>query len=75
MLSSSTGKNIGLQDEIRTLRERIRLLESKASEHQHTITLLEDSEGKSRAWLDHSPVCTKIVVLNLNSQYMSKASN
>ena len=30
-------------------------------------------EDKSRAWLDNSPVCTKMVDLELNLQYMSAA--
>ena len=34
---------------------------------------LKDFEVKSRAWLEHSPVCTKIVDLDLNLQYMSHA--
>ncbi|MFC1548617.1 PAS domain S-box protein [Candidatus Omnitrophota bacterium] len=34
---------------------------------------LKDSEKKSRTWLEHSPVCTKIVDLDLNLQYMSRA--
>ncbi len=34
---------------------------------------LADSERRSRAWLDHSPVCTKIVDSDLNLQYMSSA--
>jgi len=34
---------------------------------------LRDSEKKSRTWLEYSPVCTKIVDLDLNLQFMSKA--
>ncbi len=34
---------------------------------------LRDSEKRSRAWLEHSPVCTKIVDLDFNLQYMSTA--
>ncbi len=32
-----------------------------------------ESEKNSRAWLEHSPVCTKIVDLDFNLQYMSTA--
>jgi len=32
-----------------------------------------DSERQSRAWLDFSPACTKIVDLDFNLQYMSRA--
>jgi PAS domain S-box-containing protein len=34
---------------------------------------LRDSEKRSRAWLEYSPVCTKIVDLDFNLQYMSTA--
>ncbi len=34
---------------------------------------LLDSERRIRAWLEHSPVCTKIVDLKFNLQYMSYA--
>jgi PAS domain S-box-containing protein len=34
---------------------------------------LNASERKSRAWLESSPACTKIVDLDLNLQYMSNA--
>lgn len=31
------------------------------------------SEEQSRTWIEHSPICTKIVDLNYNLQFMSKA--
>ncbi len=34
---------------------------------------LWEAERKSRAWLEHSPACTKIVDLDFNLQYMSNA--
>ena len=34
---------------------------------------LKISEEKNRAWLDSSPVCTKIIDLDFNLQYMSSA--
>lgn len=34
---------------------------------------LKKSEQRSRAWLEYSPVCTKIVDLDFNLQYMSQA--
>ena len=34
---------------------------------------LQDSERASRAWLENSPVCTKVVDLDFNLQYMSEA--
>ena len=73
MSDSYTRTKAELLDEIRKLRERIDLLESTASEHQHVVARLRDSERKRRAWLDHSPVCTKIVDLDFKLQYMSKA--
>jgi diguanylate cyclase (GGDEF)-like protein/PAS domain S-box-containing protein len=34
---------------------------------------LRFSEEQSHAWIDHSPICTKIVDLDLNLQFMSSA--
>lgn len=34
---------------------------------------LRFSEGQSLVWIDHSPICTKIVDLDLNLQFMSTA--
>jgi len=36
-------------------------------------SLLRDAEKRSHAWLEHSPVCTKILDLDFNLQYMSSA--
>ena len=74
MSASSTKTKAQLLDEVRELREHVDKLESTASERQHAgELLLWDSERKSRAWLEHSPVCTKMVDLDLNLQYMSRA--
>lgn len=34
---------------------------------------LKDSEKRSRAWIENSPVCTKIVDTDFNLQYMSES--
>ncbi len=34
---------------------------------------LKESERRTRAWLENSPVCTKIIDLDSNLQYMSRA--
>ena len=73
MSANSTKTKAELLDEVRKLRERVELLESMASERQHAEQLLKESEKKSRAWLEHSPICTKIVDLDFNLQYMSTA--
>ncbi|MCP5007148.1 MAG: PAS domain S-box protein [Planctomycetes bacterium] len=39
----------------------------------NTEKRLKDSERKMRAWIENSPVCFKIVDLDLNLQYMSAA--
>lgn len=62
-----------LQDEVRTLRECVDKLENTTSERPHAEGPLWDSERRSRAWLENSPVCTKIVDLDFNLQYMSSA--
>lgn len=42
-------------------------------QHIRDITALEESEKLNRCWLENSPVCTKIVDLDYNLQYMSTA--
>jgi PAS domain S-box-containing protein len=37
------------------------------------IKNLLETEKRSHAWLDHSPVCTKVVDLDFNLQFMSRA--
>ena len=44
----------------------IDITERKQAEHR-----LRDAEKKSRAWLEHSPVCTKILDRDFNLQFMS----
>ncbi len=56
------GAGIGFVINARDITER-RLAEEK----------LADAERRSRAWLSNSPVCTKILDLDFNIQYMSKA--
>ena len=73
MLDSSTKSKTQLLDEVRKLQERVEELERTASEGQHAQTLLKESERRSRTWLEHSPVCTKILDLDFNLQYMSSA--
>ncbi len=34
---------------------------------------LRDADRKSKAWLDHSPMCTKVIDKDLNLQFMSRA--
>ena len=43
------------------------------TERKQVEERLRDSERRSRAWLENSPVCTKIVDLDFNLQYMSSA--
>lgn len=43
------------------------------TKQKQTAALLDDSNRKSHAWLENSPVCTKIVDLNFNLKYMSSA--
>jgi PAS domain S-box-containing protein len=59
---------------------KLKELEMKAAESLGAeISLVESeerlkaSEAKSRAWLEYSPVCTKIVDLDFNLRYMSSA--
>lgn len=43
------------------------------TESERTKSQLRESERQSRAWLEHSPVCTKIVDLDFNLQYETSA--
>ena len=43
------------------------------SKWKQTEEELRGSEKRSRAWLEHSPVCTKIVDLDFNLQFMSSS--
>ncbi len=49
------------------------ILQLEIKEHEQTEERLKLSEERSRTWLEHSPVCTKIVDLDFNLQYMSSS--
>lgn len=53
------------------LKAKIEELEKSETEAQDVKNRLKESELKSRIWLENSPVCTKIVDLDFNLQYMS----
>ena len=55
------------------LEQRVEGLEQVESKYKQLELDLKDSDKKSRAWLEHSPVCTKIIDLDFNLQYMSSA--
>lgn len=55
------------------LRASIDELQKSEIEIQKIENRLMESELKSRAWLENSPVCTKIVDLDFNLQYMSSS--
>ncbi len=55
------------------LKQRVEGLEQVESKYKQLELDLKDSDKKSRAWLEHSPVCTKIIDLDFNLQYMSSA--
>ncbi len=55
------------------VQERTQQLESEITEREKVAKELHRSEIKSRAALENSPVCTKIVDLDFNLQYMSRA--
>lgn len=47
--------------------------EQLLQEIEQLKTKFSESESKSRLWLENSPVCTKIVDLDFNLQYMSSS--
>ena len=55
------------------LRQRVRELEKIESERKQVELELKNSQQKDCVWLENSPVCTKIVDLDFNLQYMSVA--
>jgi len=62
-----------LLDEIQDLHKSVNILENAALKYQHTSKLLQISEKENHDWLEHSPVCTKIISPDLNLIYMSSA--
>jgi PAS domain S-box-containing protein len=55
------------------LEQRVKELTQFESECKQLELKLKDSDKKNRAWLENSPICTKIVDLDFNLQYMSSA--
>ncbi len=55
------------------LEQRVKELEKETIKRMHAEEALRDSEKRSRAWLEHSPACTKIVDRDFNLQFMSSA--
>jgi len=51
--------------------ERIMREWRQITERKQAEDALKEAEGKNRAWLEYSPVCTKILDLDFNLQYMS----
>jgi PAS domain S-box-containing protein len=62
-----------LVKELEEVRERLAESDNLNIKYKRMGAILQDSELSSRAWLEHSPVCTKIVDLDFNLQYMSAA--
>ncbi len=55
------------------LEQRVKELTQFESDCKQLELKLKDSDKKNRAWLENSPICTKIVDLDFNLQYMSSA--
>lgn len=70
---TDTRSKAQLLAENQKLAARIEALEQTAARQQQAEDLLRSTERQSRAWLEYSPVCTKIVDLDFNLQYMSTA--
>jgi PAS domain S-box-containing protein len=62
VLHDNNGEIVGYQSSVRDITERKKIEEK-----------LKDSEKRSRTLLAHSPVCTKIVDLDFNLQFMSES--
>ena len=55
------------------LLKRVAELEQAETQRRQVESKLADVEKKSRIWLEHSPVCTKIIDRDLTLRYMSAA--
>ena len=55
------------------LEQRVKELEKETIKRMHAEKALQDSEEKSRTWLECSPACTKIVDRDFNLKFMSSA--
>ena len=53
--------------------KRVEELTQEIVERKKVEKKLRRSEKRNRAWIEHSPVCTKIVDLDFNLQFMSTA--
>ena len=51
----------------------IRQLHNQIEARKQAEKKFKDAEKQNRAWLEASPVCTKIIDLDFNLQYMSQA--
>jgi PAS domain S-box-containing protein len=55
------------------LEQRVKQLEKIELAYEQSERKLHQAEQRSRAWLENSPVCTKMLDLDFNLQYMSSA--
>ncbi len=62
-----------LHDHAEELKRSNTALNAEIAEHKLLEKKLKAAEKKNRTWLEHSPVCTKILDLDFNLQYMSAA--
>lgn len=68
----TTTRHVFSQDDVHFLQNVANVL-AAAIQRGRAEEALWESQRKSRAWLEHSPLCTKIVDLDFNLQYMSQA--
>jgi len=73
MSASNTPSKAQIQDESRSVLQHTDVVDVAGNTQGRAEQRLWDSERRSRAWLECSPVCTKIIDLDFNLQYMSSA--
>ncbi len=56
---------------LKEIQKTVNRLQESSCEFEQAKELLGESERKCSAWLEHSPVCTKIVDLDFKLRYMS----
>lgn len=62
-----------LMEKLQEAEEKLRSTQEELDSLREENRLLRETDRRSRAWLEHSPVCTKVLDLDFNLMYMSNA--
>lgn len=62
-----------LEDQVKDLELKMAAMQEELIALRSENRVLRETDRRSRAWLEHSPVCTKVLDLDFNLLYMSNA--